>query len=91
LFYTESSNAPIIFFDVSCHGALHGVVEIELLLASWLQPRMAELRQGSFPQGACVALRLPLTAFVAVTALTNKLGLALLLCGSFLTFAPDLP
>jgi hypothetical protein len=29
--YTESSTAPIIYFDgVSCHGALHGVIEIEL-------------------------------------------------------------
>ena len=29
--YTDSAAAPIIYFDgVSCHGAMHGVVEIEL-------------------------------------------------------------
>jgi hypothetical protein len=29
--YTEVGNAPIIYFDgVSCHGAMHGVIEIEL-------------------------------------------------------------
>jgi hypothetical protein len=29
--YAESSAAPFIYFDgVSCHGALHGVIEIEL-------------------------------------------------------------
>lgn len=29
--YTESNTAPIIYFDgVSCHGAMHGVIEIEL-------------------------------------------------------------
>ena len=28
---TESASAPIIFFDgVSCHGAMHGIIEIEL-------------------------------------------------------------
>jgi len=29
--YVESSAAPFIFFDgVSCHGVMHGVIEIEL-------------------------------------------------------------
>jgi hypothetical protein len=29
--YAESGNAPYIYFDgVSCHGAIHGVIEIEL-------------------------------------------------------------
>ena len=29
--YSESSSAPFIYFDgVSCHGTLHGVIEIEL-------------------------------------------------------------
>jgi hypothetical protein len=29
--YTEVGNAPIVYFDgVSCHGAMHGVIEIEL-------------------------------------------------------------
>jgi hypothetical protein len=31
LAYTESAAAPIIFFDgVSCHGTMHGIIEIEL-------------------------------------------------------------
>jgi hypothetical protein len=30
--YANSSTAPFIYFDaVACHGALHGVVEIELV------------------------------------------------------------
>jgi hypothetical protein len=29
--YAETSSAPFIYFDgVSCHGAMHGIVEIEL-------------------------------------------------------------
>ncbi len=29
--YSESGSAPFIYFDgVSCHGTLHGVIEIEL-------------------------------------------------------------
>ena len=29
--YAESTTAPIIFFDgVSCHGTMHGIIEIEL-------------------------------------------------------------
>jgi hypothetical protein len=29
--YAETSSAPFVYFDgVSCHGAMHGVIEIEL-------------------------------------------------------------
>ena len=54
--YSESSSAPFIYFDgVSCHGTLHGVIEIELA-ARIMAPLMDGTVQTSlFPQDACGA------------------------------------
>jgi hypothetical protein len=50
--YTESTGAPVIFFDgVSCHGAMHGIIEIELA-ARFMAPTQDGLVETRFMPAA---------------------------------------
>jgi hypothetical protein len=59
--YTESSTAPFVYFDgVSCHGAMHGVIEIELAARI-----MSPTTDGKVQTGFVPAARLRCSAAAA--------------------------
>jgi len=50
--YSELSTAPFIYFDgVSCHGAMHGVIEIELVARTMAPTADGGVHMGIVPVG----------------------------------------
>jgi hypothetical protein len=65
--YTEVASAPIIYFDsVSCHGAMHGVIEIELAARI-----MAPIMEGGVHTSFVPATRLRFSALAAAALIDS--------------------
>jgi hypothetical protein len=68
--YSELTTAPFIYFDgVSCHGAMHGVIEIELVARTMAPTADGGVHMGIVPVGR---LRCSVAAGAGLSILFRK-------------------